>query len=89
MDVITWILCKKYAKNYTDEQIKIVSKGMTYKGSVASKEDLPLSGNTLGDLYTTTDLGREYVWTLETDSGELSDWQELSKVDLSMFYTKA
>ena len=29
MDIITYILCRKYAKKYTDKQISMIAKGNT------------------------------------------------------------
>ena len=88
MDIITLSLAKAYAKTYTDEQIRIFSKGMTYKGSVPTKEDLPLEGNAKGDVFTVSDTHNEYVWTSELSSGTIDNWEEFGTVDLSKFYTK-
>lgn len=36
---------------------------MRYKGSVATYEDLPSTGNTVGDVYNVLDTGKNYAWT--------------------------
>lgn len=88
MDIVTYILCKKFSQGYTESAIAAIAKGMTYKGAVGSFADLPLSGNTKGDLYIASDTTKEYVWSSDSDSGTADDWQELGAVDLSKFYTK-
>jgi len=71
------------SKKYTDDEIaKAVEKlagGLKYKGSVANKEALPLSGNELGHMYTTNDTGHEWVWTIKAASGTIDNWLDLSK----------
>lgn len=51
MDAVTYAILKK--------QVGSILPGYSYKGSVASVEDLPASGTT-GDLYTVA--GVQYVW---------------------------
>lgn len=59
-----------------------------FKGSVANTAALPLSGNTLGDVWNVTDTGMNYVWTKSASSGVLADWDALgSTIDLSGYYT--
>lgn len=89
MDIIAYLLALKKAKNYTDEQIAAIAKGMSYKGSVATKNDLPLEGNAKGDVYTVSgEHGQEYVWASDLSSGTLENWEILGGVDLTDYYTK-
>lgn len=60
-----------------------LSSVMHYKGSVATYDDLPTTGLTVGDVYNVIDTGANYAW-----SG--SGWDELSGIiDLSAYYTSA
>ena len=40
-----------------------LTSAMNYKGSVATYNDLPSSGNKTGDFYNVTDTGANYAWT--------------------------
>lgn len=51
MDIVTYALCKGMIGN--------IEPGYTYKGSVASVDDLPDDADN-GDLYTVD--GLQYVW---------------------------
>ena len=66
---------------YTKEQIDAkISSVMSYKGTVATVEDLPSSA-TVGDVYNVTDTGMNYAW-----NG--SQWDALgSDIDLSNYVT--
>ena len=66
---------------YTKEQIDAkISSVMSYKGTVATVEDLPSSA-TVGDVYNVTSTGMNYAW-----NG--SQWDALgSDVDLSDYVT--
>ena len=66
---------------YTKEQIDSkISSVMSYKGTVATVEDLPSSA-TVGDVYNVTDTGMNYAW-----NG--SQWDALgSDIDLSNYVT--
>lgn len=66
---------------YTKEQIDSkISSVMSYKGTVATVEDLPSSA-TVGDVYNVTDTGMNYAW-----NG--SQWDALgSDIDLSNYIT--
>lgn len=66
---------------YTKEQIDAkISSVMSYKGTVATVEDLPSSA-TVGDVYNVTDTGMNYAW-----NG--SQWDALgSDIDLSSYVT--
>jgi len=78
-DPITAQWARNRAKEYTDEVAEKLAGGLKYKGSVASKEALPLSGNELGHMYTTNDTGHEWVWTIKESSGTIDNWLDLSK----------
>ena len=69
MDIVTLTLAKKSAKQYTDDAIEGIGKGISYKGAVNYYNDLP--GNaSIGDCYIvlykgtsgTTPFNIEYVW---------------------------
>ena len=59
MDVLTYALAKKKIKEEIDSAL---TSAMTYKGAVATLDNLPKSGNKNGDLYDVTDLGQSYAW---------------------------
>lgn len=66
MDIVTLALAKKQAISssnaYTDGKLEGLELGFNYKGSVASVEDLPVSGNEKGDEYTIADGSGSYAW---------------------------
>ena len=51
MDVVTLALAKKSAKQYTDDVIEGIGKGISYKGAVNYYSDLPNNAS-LGDCYS-------------------------------------
>ena len=58
----------------------------TIKGSVATPNDLPISGNSIGDVYYVESVMAGYVW-IEVNNVER--WEELGEpIDLSSYYTK-
>ena len=64
MDLVTYALVKKYAKNYTDEQVKqVIGEVFTVKGTIATVADLPTSGNRNGDIYLVIEDSSEYFYT--------------------------
>ena len=68
------------AKAYADGK---VAGAYRYKGTVASKEALPASGNVEGDVWNVSADGMNYAWTG-------TEWDALgASVDLSAYYTKA
>ena len=69
-------------KKYVDDSIaSAVSSVYKYKGSVATYNDLPSTGLTVGDVYNIEDTGDNYAWTG-------SVWDKLAgTVDLSIYYT--
>ena len=63
-----------YTKTEIDTKL---TSAMHYKGSVATYDDLPSSGNVTGDFYNVTATGENYAWTG-------SDWDATgSIVDLA------
>lgn len=68
-----------YNKTEVDNKISSVYK---YKGSVATYQDLPYSGLTIGDVYNVESNGKNYAWNGTA-------WDDLGgNVDLSNYYTK-
>lgn len=69
MDIVTLTLAKKGAKQYIDEAIAGLGKGIIYKGAVNYYNDLPNNAS-IGDCYSilykgisgTVPSGIEYVW---------------------------
>lgn len=80
-------IAKGEANSYTDEQVIIVSNKIAsvykYIGSVVNYEDLPSTGNKVGDVWnvgTTLD-GINYAWSV-------NGWDALGLgIDLSPYYT--
>ena len=63
------------SKYYADQAQQIVASigtVMRYKGSVASYENLPSSGNTVGDVYNVLDTGKNYAWTSDNTWDDFS-----------------
>ena len=48
------------------------------RSPVSTYVNLPISGNTLGDLRIITDLGVLYTWMSSSGSGSLSDWKKVT-----------
>ena len=69
MDLVTLALAKKGAKQYTDDVVEGLGKGVIYKGAVNYYNDLP-SDASAGDCYSVLykgtsgniSSGLEYVW---------------------------
>lgn len=58
------------------------------KGDVATYNDLPQTGNTVGDVYYVADVSAGYVW-LETTEHPTGYWEELGEpIDLSGYIEK-
>lgn len=70
MDIVTYVLCRKYA----EKLIELNLKGFNFKGTVPNKESLPLSDNAKGDFYIVSDTNQEAVWTSDLSSGTLENW---------------
>ncbi len=66
-----------------------LTSSMTYKGSVATYEDLPSSGNKVGDFYNVLSNGKNYAWdgTNWDDAGGTVDfstvWQKSELVAIT------
>lgn len=69
MDIVTLALAKKSAKQYTDDVVEGLGKGIVYKGAVNYYNDLPNNAE-IGDCYSvlykgtsgSVSSGLEYVW---------------------------
>lgn len=61
MDIVTYLLSKKVSEKLIEETVAKIGTDMSYKGSVTTASELPPRG-AKGDVYTTSDLGEEYIW---------------------------
>ena len=74
-----------YNKQETENLISALGAVFSFKGTVATTSQLPLSGNTIGDVYYVTAKSLEYVWI----NDGTARWEPLGEiVDLSAYYTK-
>ena len=88
MDLVTLALAKKSAKQYTDDVIEGLGKGITYKGAVSYYNDLPNNAS-LGDCYSvlykgtsgTETSGAEYIWGKINNQGSAT-WIQLGEENL-------
>lgn len=94
MDIVTLTLAKKGAKQYTDNAIAELGKGIVYKGAVNYYNDLP-NNAAIGDCYSvlykgssgSNPSGLEYVWGKVSGQGSAS-WIQLG-ADISDFEDKS
>lgn len=85
MDAPTYVLCKSYAKRYTDQVAQSLMGGVRYKGSVNYYDDLPSNAKE-GDSYTVKYAGvsgsiadgTEYTWGYDADLDDYV-WISFSK----------
>ncbi len=93
MDIVTLALAKKSAKQYTDDAIEGLGKGIVYKGAVDYYNNLP-NNATQGDCYSilykgtsgTEPSGAEYVWGRVNNNLE---WIKLGEdIDLTSYVKK-
>lgn len=71
-------------KKYADDLVAGLGAVFKFKGTKATTGDLPLSGNTQGDVWLVSADGSEYVWTSTSASGTIDNWEKLGVVvDLS------
>lgn len=49
-----------------------------FKDSVSTFDNLPITGNILGDVRKTRDTGAQYWWSLSAASGNLQNWRLIS-----------
>ena len=90
MDIITYSLCNKKAKQYTDDAIEGLGKGIIYKGAVSYYNNLPNNAS-IGDCYSilykgtsgAESSGLEYVWGKISGQSSAS-WIQLG-ADISDF----
>ena len=73
----------KKSETYTKQEIDgKISSVYKYKGTVASYNNLPSTGLTIGDVYNVEDTGDNYAWTG-------TDWDKLGgNIDLSGYQEK-
>ena len=92
MDLVVLSLAKKGAKQYTDEAIEGIGRGIIYKGAVNYYADLP-NNATIGDCYSvlykgtsgSVSSGAEYIWGKINNQGSAT-WIQLGEdVDTSTF----
>ena len=83
-------------KAYVDDEIgKAVAGAYKPKGSVATYDDLPTTGNTVGDVYNVLDTGANYVWVEENGVGywdklgETINWEEYNETFLAAGFLQA
>ncbi len=79
-----------YTKTEVDGKIADASsKVYRFKGSVATYQDLPTTGLTVGDVYNVEDSGKNYAWTGSGSEKVGDGWDDIGGVvDLSVYYTK-
>lgn len=53
---------------------------LAFKSGVATHNDLPLTGNAMGDARIANDTGNLWVWSLEASSGLLTDWTDAGDI---------
>ena len=90
MDLVVLALAKKSAKQYTDDVIEGLGKGIVYKGAVNYYNDLPNNASA-GDCYSVlykgtsgnVSSGIEYVWGKISGQSSAS-WIQLG-ADISNF----
>ena len=60
----------------------------TIKDSVASFANLPISGNSEGDVRVVRDTGYQYYWHIPSTSGTLADWKVINDPEPSPITSK-
>lgn len=83
-DVISILTNGHYAtETYVDNAIAGLGNVFNIKGSVATINDLPASGNTIGDVYYVASEQAGYVWI---EINNVPQWEELGpSIDLSNY----
>lgn len=83
-DVISILTNGDYAtETYVDNAIAGIGNVFVIKGSVATINDLPASGNTIGDVYYVASEQAGYVWI---EINNVPQWEELGpSIDLSNY----
>jgi hypothetical protein len=56
----------------------MAKRAIRYRDAVASYNNLPIGGNTLGDVRTTRDTGIQYWWSIVAAVGARTDWRLLN-----------
>ena len=77
-------------KKYVDDLLSGLGGVLHFKGTKAATSELPLSGNVKGDIWLVTADSSEYVWTSDSASGTLANYEKLGPtIDLSGYLEKA
>ncbi len=75
-------------KKYVDDAIAGIGTVFNIKGDVATVNDLPASGNTVGDVYYVQAVSAAFIW-LETTAHPTGYWEEFGEpIDLSGYIPK-
>ncbi|MBO5970701.1 MAG: hypothetical protein J6S14_19685 [Clostridia bacterium] len=75
-------------KKYVDDEIAGIGTVFNIKGDVATVNDLPASGNTVGDVYYVQSVSAAFIW-LETTAHPTGYWEEFGEpIDLSGYIEK-
>lgn len=82
MDSTSLIIALKALKsaNAANDAIAALGDVLNFKDTVATTNDLPLTGNKKGDVYLVTADSSEYVWISDSSSGTLSDYEFIGRV---------
>ena len=60
----------------------MTKRAISYKSSVSTFDQLPKTGNTLGDVRSTRDTGDQYFWSISASSGARSNWDILNNTPI-------
>lgn len=75
-------------KKYVDDEIAGIGTVFNIKGDVATVNDLPASGNAVGDVYYVQSVSAAFIW-LETTAHPTGYWEEFGEpIDLSGYIEK-
>lgn len=70
-------------KKYADDLVAGLGTILNFRGTVATKNALPLTGMHKGDVYIVTEDSSEYVWVLDAASGTIAGYEKFGPtVDL-------
>lgn len=75
-------------KKYVDDEIAGIGTVFNIKGDVATVNDLPATGNAVGDVYYVQSVSAAFIW-LETTAHPTGYWEEFGEpIDLSGYIEK-
>lgn len=76
------------AQQSVDDLAQKVGHAFQFKGTVDTVEDLPSTGNLIGDMYTVKANGHEYAWTIDNEHPD-GYWLDMGDIfDLSGYLMK-